>query len=379
MPGSGVAGCPPARRYQVAPDCTSGPAPRGRPARPEAGTSTGPAVGPAPELPSFPGPHGRSATRRSRRARRTEDRAHGWGTGPGPRSEVMPAAPHRMAGHPEQRQDGTSHDHDDADRPDDGNVRDEPDNKQDNAENNQGPAPGNTSETLLRRLCRHRALRLRDKRNSGPCRTTAISRGCSCRGPEQHHHDTRRAAINIGRHMSRTASGICEPPGDHGNGPPGPARCGRYRSPLPAPDRPASVATGQYLPASPGQTIRGPWHAGASRRMWPPAPRPASSGTCRSMVPHAGTVQPGALAAAACEPVLDMLHTGRSRRDRPAEVWLRCARAQAESGRAAASSREVAHSERSADWISDKHDGDERPHGLLPGRGWIARLLPPGA
>jgi hypothetical protein len=52
-------------------------------------------------------------------------------------SEIMPSAADRMAGHPEQRQDGADHHDDNADRPDDGNLRNEPDNEQDNTEDDQ--------------------------------------------------------------------------------------------------------------------------------------------------------------------------------------------------------------------------------------------------
>jgi hypothetical protein len=47
----------------------------------------------------------------------------------------MPPAADGMAGHPEQSQDGANHHDDNSDRPDDGDLRNEPDDEQYNAEN----------------------------------------------------------------------------------------------------------------------------------------------------------------------------------------------------------------------------------------------------
>jgi hypothetical protein len=49
----------------------------------------------------------------------------------------MPSPADRMAGHPEQGQDHSDHDDNNANCPDDDDLRDEPDNEQDNAENDQ--------------------------------------------------------------------------------------------------------------------------------------------------------------------------------------------------------------------------------------------------
>src|ERR1017187_6141441 len=49
---------------------------------------------------------------------------------------VFPAAD-SVTGHPAHYQDDANHQHNNADRPDDGNLRDEPDNQQDETENNQ--------------------------------------------------------------------------------------------------------------------------------------------------------------------------------------------------------------------------------------------------
>ena len=46
---------------------------------------------------------------------------------------MFPAAD-GVTGHPEHYQDDANHQHNDADRPDDGNLRDEPDNQQDETE-----------------------------------------------------------------------------------------------------------------------------------------------------------------------------------------------------------------------------------------------------
>jgi hypothetical protein len=50
---------------------------------------------------------------------------------------VVPAAADGMAEHPEHEQDEADHQHDNADGPEDGDLRDEPDNEQDNAEDDQ--------------------------------------------------------------------------------------------------------------------------------------------------------------------------------------------------------------------------------------------------
>jgi hypothetical protein len=47
------------------------------------------------------------------------------------------AAADGMAEHPEDEQNEADNQHDDADRPEDGDLRDEPDNEQDNAEDDQ--------------------------------------------------------------------------------------------------------------------------------------------------------------------------------------------------------------------------------------------------
>jgi hypothetical protein len=50
---------------------------------------------------------------------------------------VVSAAADGVTGHPEHCQNDADHQHNNADRPDDGDLRDEPDNEQDNAENDQ--------------------------------------------------------------------------------------------------------------------------------------------------------------------------------------------------------------------------------------------------
>jgi hypothetical protein len=55
-----------------------------------------------------------------------------------PRSEVVPAAADCVTGHPEQGEDRADHYDDDADRPDDGDLCDEPDNEKNDAKNDQG-------------------------------------------------------------------------------------------------------------------------------------------------------------------------------------------------------------------------------------------------
>jgi hypothetical protein len=53
-------------------------------------------------------------------------------------SEVVPSATDCVTGHPEQCQDCARHQDDDADRPYDGDLGDEPDNEKNEAENDQG-------------------------------------------------------------------------------------------------------------------------------------------------------------------------------------------------------------------------------------------------
>jgi hypothetical protein len=50
----------------------------------------------------------------------------------------VPTATDRVPGHPEQGQDRADYYGDDADRPDDGDFRNEPDNEKNYAENDQG-------------------------------------------------------------------------------------------------------------------------------------------------------------------------------------------------------------------------------------------------
>jgi hypothetical protein len=53
----------------------------------------------------------------------------------------VPATAYCVTGHPEHGQDRAYYHDDDADRPDDGDFRDEADNKKNYTENNQGGAP----------------------------------------------------------------------------------------------------------------------------------------------------------------------------------------------------------------------------------------------
>src|ERR1039457_7377107 len=53
------------------------------------------------------------------------------------RLEVVSPAADGVTGHPEHCQDGADHQHNNADGPDNGDLRDEPDNDQDDAENDQ--------------------------------------------------------------------------------------------------------------------------------------------------------------------------------------------------------------------------------------------------
>ena len=54
------------------------------------------------------------------------------------RSEVVSPAADRVTGHPEQREYHAHYQDDDTDRPDDGNLGDEPDNEKNDSEDDQG-------------------------------------------------------------------------------------------------------------------------------------------------------------------------------------------------------------------------------------------------
>lgn len=65
----------------------------------------------------------------------------GFRCGGGPGSEVVSATADRVTHHAEQRQNRPDHHYDDADRPDNRDLRDEPDDKQNNAENDHVQLP----------------------------------------------------------------------------------------------------------------------------------------------------------------------------------------------------------------------------------------------